>query len=195
MAVLDNTQHERFAQAIAKGKTQTDAYLAAGYKTTTKAAKANAARLIANDAVKARINEIKAKAAAFAERGEKPAPVGRPSKYDPKYCEGIEDFMRKGFSATAYAGYIGVCRDTISEWCNVYPEFSASMERGKAKRGLEWEIMALKSAKENKGSAQMIKFGLMNVAPEDWSATIQKPGSESEGGNGDTYIFQGGFPD
>lgn len=54
MAALTNPKHERFAQAVAKGKTATEAYALAGYVPN----QPNAARLISNDMVKARIAEL-----------------------------------------------------------------------------------------------------------------------------------------
>lgn len=59
MPVLDNPKHEAFAQALAKGNTATDAYVQAGYKPN----QPNAARLISNDMVKARVAELQSKAA------------------------------------------------------------------------------------------------------------------------------------
>jgi len=192
VAVLANAKHERFAQGIAKGKTQADAYIAAGYKATQSTANSNGARLMANASVKARVEEIKVKAAAFAERGGKPAPMGRPSQYDPKYCQEIEDFMRKGFSATAFAGYIGVSFTTIQNWCKEYPDFLASYERGQAKRALEWEVYGLRNAKDGVGNAPMIKFGLYNAARAEWSNPEAKaPGDGGAGGN--KFILNGGF--
>lgn len=54
MTALSNPKHERFAQELAKGKTATEAYVIAGYKPN----QPNAARLISNDMVKARVAEI-----------------------------------------------------------------------------------------------------------------------------------------
>lgn len=59
MPALDNPKHERFAQLLAKGKTQTEAYVEAGYK----ADDGNAARLTGNDKVQARVAEIQERAA------------------------------------------------------------------------------------------------------------------------------------
>lgn len=63
MPVLKNSRHEIFAQARAGGKTVDDAYITAGFK----ANRGNAARLNANESIKARIAEITAKAAEKAE--------------------------------------------------------------------------------------------------------------------------------
>jgi hypothetical protein len=54
MPVLDNPRHERFAQELAKGATQNDAYYAAGFK----AHDGNAARLSGNERVTARVAEL-----------------------------------------------------------------------------------------------------------------------------------------
>ena len=55
---------------------------------------------------------------------------GRPSKYDPSYCEVIEKEMEKGHSVTACAAVIGVTKSTIYEWKKVHPEFSDAISRG-----------------------------------------------------------------
>jgi hypothetical protein len=61
--MLDNQQHELFCQKIAEGMSQTDAYEAAGYKGSRKSLQDNAARLIGNDRIQARIAELRANAA------------------------------------------------------------------------------------------------------------------------------------
>lgn len=59
MAALSNPKHERFAQELAKGKSATKAYTAAGYKGD----RGNAVRLTTNDSVQARLAELQGKAA------------------------------------------------------------------------------------------------------------------------------------
>lgn len=56
---LKNARHERFAQELAKGKSQVDAYEAAGYKPDRGAA----TRVSAIVSVQARVEELKEKAA------------------------------------------------------------------------------------------------------------------------------------
>jgi phage terminase small subunit len=57
MAALKNHKHEWFAQALAKGKSQAEAYAEAGYAPS----EPNASRLTRNDKVQARVSEIQAK--------------------------------------------------------------------------------------------------------------------------------------
>lgn len=62
MPVLSNPKHEAYAQALAKGKTQTEAYEAAGYKGDRTAA----SRLATNVNVQSRVAELQSRAAAKA---------------------------------------------------------------------------------------------------------------------------------
>lgn len=57
MAILTNTRHEMFAQHLAKGQSQTDAYVAAGYKANRSAAH----RLAADVNICGRVAEIAAR--------------------------------------------------------------------------------------------------------------------------------------
>ncbi|MFO1124000.1 MAG: terminase small subunit [Methylocystis sp.] len=67
MPVLENPRHEIFAREIAKGASQREAYRAAGYEGDERSMDANAARLIADDRVAIRVQEIQAAAAKRAE--------------------------------------------------------------------------------------------------------------------------------
>lgn len=58
---LKNARHERFAQELAKGAAQSQAYKLAGYSATGNSAEVNAARLLRNDQVAARVEHLKAK--------------------------------------------------------------------------------------------------------------------------------------
>jgi phage terminase small subunit len=63
MPVLKNPKHELFAQALAKGMSQVDAYESAGYEPDMP----NACRLTRNDKVKARVRELQNRVAARTE--------------------------------------------------------------------------------------------------------------------------------
>lgn len=56
---LKNARHERFAQELAKGKSQVDAYATAGYKPN----ESHASRLVTNGKVAERVEELKGRAA------------------------------------------------------------------------------------------------------------------------------------
>lgn len=96
-------------------------------------------------------------------------PIGRPSKYDPAYCDMLVEHMSQGASATSFAAEIDVARSTITEWAAVHPEFSVALMRGKAKCAAWWERVARNNAITGDGSAPITIFGLKNMGPEDWS--------------------------
>lgn len=63
MTTLPNPRHEKFAQALAKGLSASDAYVAAGYKESRSAA----SRLSTNVNIEARVSELVSKGAEKAE--------------------------------------------------------------------------------------------------------------------------------
>lgn len=63
MPILPNPRHEKFAQALAKGKTADEAYTDAGFKYN----RGNAARLKANESIMKRVDELVSKGAEKAE--------------------------------------------------------------------------------------------------------------------------------
>ena len=63
MGPLTNQRHERFAHALAEGKTATEAYILAGYKAND----GNASRMKGNERISARVQEIVGRAAERAE--------------------------------------------------------------------------------------------------------------------------------
>ena len=65
MPALKNTRHEHFAQGLAKGLNQTQAYIAAGYSKT--GAEVSASRLLRKANVDARVTELRERSAIRAE--------------------------------------------------------------------------------------------------------------------------------
>ena len=96
-------------------------------------------------------------------------PEGRPTKYQPRYCQELIDDMAQGYSLGAFAGKIGVARATLANWASEHPEFLAAVETGKAKRLRQWETALIDNAMtggaSNPGS---IQFGVKNAGREDW---------------------------
>ena len=100
--------------------------------------------------------------------------AGRPTKYVSAFCDQVIEAGAKGFSLAAFAGMIGVCRDTVQEWARVHPEFSAAVKAHKAKRAWIWEQRLMRIADEGggNGSATAIIFALKNVAPEEFADRV-----------------------
>ncbi|UIJ43782.1 hypothetical protein LZK98_11835 [Sphingomonas cannabina] len=107
--------------------------------------------------------------------------AGRPSSYDPEYCQQLVDHMATGASVASFAAEIDVARSTINEWASKHPEFSEALARGKAKCAAWWEKIGRSVAETGDGSATMVIFGLRNMADTDWQ-DVQKRELSGPGG-------------
>jgi len=111
-------------------------------------------------------------------------PAGRPSKYRDEYAEEVVTFCAEGYSLTGFAGHVGVCRNTITEWCDAHPEFLVAANTAKARSAAWWEARARQVALEGGpgGQATMVIFGLKNHARDDYSDRQQIEHTGKDGG-------------
>lgn len=110
--------------------------------------------------------------------------VGRPTKYEPRFCAMVEKDMAEGFSLTAFAGSIGVNRQTIDNWMKEFPEFFEACMRAKAGRLRFWEKTAISVASKGTGgpgAATVITFGLKNMGDGEWSDTTKTEHTGKDG--------------
>lgn len=109
-------------------------------------------------------------------------PVGRPSKYDPAFIEAVILDGSLGFSLTAFAGGIGVDRDTITEWRKVHPEFDRACRHAMAVRSrfLEGGMMERDIPAPAMNAR---KFALVNCAPDDWREKMAIVGGNPDDGD------------
>jgi len=105
---------------------------------------------------------------------------GRPSKYDPDFCDMVEETMRAGFSKMAAAGRLGVCYNTIRAWMDEHPEFLQAVKRGEAARTEKLEADLLSAETGPQVTSRI--FALKNAAPDEWR---DKQQTEISGPNGD----------
>lgn len=106
---------------------------------------------------------------------------GAPTKYDTAYCDSIVEHCSDGASITSFAAEIGVCRDTITEWVKVHPEFSLAVKRAKASACAWWEKQARTITEKGGGNATLAIFGMKNMGADDWAETTRQ---EHSGPNG-----------
>lgn len=66
-------------------------------------------------------------------------PVGRPSKYLPKYCGMVIAHMRTGLSFESFAGLIGTTSPTLYSWQKKHPPFLSAATRAREECRLWWE--------------------------------------------------------
>lgn len=103
------------------------------------------------------------------------ADIGRPTKYDPSYCDAVVEHMAQGASLTSFAAEINVARSTINEWMTQHPAFSEACARAKAKSAAWWEKQgrSIALAGGGPGAATMTMFGMKNMGGEDWKDASQ----------------------
>jgi len=100
-------------------------------------------------------------------------PAGRPSKYDPAYCDEIVEFCADGSSISSFAAHLGVSRSTITQWGNENPEFSAAVKAAKARVAAFYDRTARKIAVDGGGNATICIFGLKNSDDEDFRDKVE----------------------
>lgn len=106
--------------------------------------------------------------------------IGRPSEYDPAFCDAVIAAGAQGYSLTAFAGMIGVHRDTLYAWGEVHPAFSDAMKRHKAVRVHRLEFGLLNSASAPVVTAHI--FALKNACPEEWRDKVVQELTGPNGG-------------
>lgn len=107
--------------------------------------------------------------------------VGRPTKYNPAYCDAIVEHMTEGASVASFAAEIDVARSTINLWADAHPEFMEALMRGKAKCAAWWERVGRNLAVTGDGNAPMVIFGLRNMAQDDWKDRREMDHQSSDG--------------
>ena len=94
--------------------------------------------------------------------------AGRPTDYDPAYCDEARAFLADGYSLAALAGHLGVTRQTVYNWVEEHPEFFDAVKTGQAAATLWWEKANRNLALTGEGNATAIIFGLKNRASDEW---------------------------
>jgi hypothetical protein len=96
---------------------------------------------------------------------------GRPTLYRPEYCQRAIEFMGQGYSVTALAGHLGMSKDAIYDWINLYPDFCHAIRIGRAARVAALEAKLLTTS-QGVGVTAAI-FALKNADPDEWQDRYQ----------------------
>ena len=90
-------------------------------------------------AIRRNVEDRMAKASKAPAKGQTKRPVGRPSSYDPAYCEQVVKLGAEGNSPEEISAEINVPRTTMDSWAEKYPEFSEALTRAKDLELVWWE--------------------------------------------------------
>jgi hypothetical protein len=82
-------------------------------------------------------------------------PVGRPTLYDPAYCDEVRKLGALGKSVEQISTYLGVSLRTMYTWRDNYPEFLHALDDAKTYEQAWWEEQASSYMVENKESDRL----------------------------------------
>jgi transposase len=86
---------------------------------------------------------------------EEKRPVGRPSLYDPAYCEKVVELGRLGKSVEQIASHLNLSLRVMYKWRDEHEEFMHAMEDAKQHEQAWWEEQAQAYMVENKESDRL----------------------------------------
>jgi len=118
----------------------------------------------------------------MSDQTQPPHAGGRPSKYDPAFCEQIIAWGAAGKSKTWMAAKLGVTRECIYEWDRTIPEFSYALKRAKALEQLWWEDAGQDGMGADKFNGQVWGRSMAARFPEDWRETSRQERTGPDGG-------------
>jgi len=103
-------------------------------------------------------------------------PAGRPSKYDPSFCDAVIACGRDGMGKAEMAAEIGVAYSTFDLWTQEHPEFSEAVKEARRLSQAWWEKqgrVATFGAIEGFNATSYI-FQMKNRVREDWNDTVKQ---------------------
>jgi hypothetical protein len=81
--------------------------------------------------------------------------LGRPSKYDPKYCAEIVDLGKEGFSRWQICSRINIGLHNMLAWEGAHEEFRQALEESRLHALSYWEDLARDHIKEVPGGVKL----------------------------------------
>lgn len=109
---------------------------------------------------------------------------GRPTKYDPAFCETVIAAGDDGATLAEMAELLDIDRSTLNDWREKYPEFSRAIKRGLQKAQVWWERngkLATFGGVEGFNATSYI-FQMKNRFPDDWRDKQEREHSGPNGG-------------
>jgi len=86
---------------------------------------------------------------------EEKRPVGRPTSYDPSFCERVIELGRIGKSIEQIAANLGFSTRVLFDWRDKHPDFLHALEYAKELELDWWENIAQSMMVENKDSDKL----------------------------------------
>jgi len=81
--------------------------------------------------------------------------IGRPTLFDPSYCDKVVELGRLGKSLEQISSNLGVSCRVLYDWRDRYPEFLRALEEAKEAEQTWWEDQAQAYMLENKDGPKL----------------------------------------
>lgn len=96
-------------------------------------------------------------------------PAGRPSSYNPAYCDRVIKLGKKGASVVEMATEIGVSRNTLeTNWPAEHPEFMEAFTLARQHSQVWWEKKGRDSLDKASFQGSVWSRSMAARFPEDW---------------------------
>lgn len=95
-------------------------------------------------------------------------PAGRPTDYDPAYCDKAVELGQAGASDAEIAYELGCCRDTLKNWAAAHPEFFVALARAKLASQVWWERKGRDNLAAAGFQSSMWSRSMAARFPDDW---------------------------
>ncbi len=117
--------------------------------------------------------------------------MGRPSEYDPKYCDMLIDHMKQGGTFESFAAKLRHSKQTLYNWTSVYPDFLDAKKIGEG-MSLDFflnmgKLMATGQLRRVKSEKPVILEGKVQF-DKDGNVVMEREYEYSTGGQS-TWIF------
>lgn len=113
-------------------------------------------------------------------------PGGRPTSYDPAYCESVVEWGKLGKSIAWMAAELDVSRQSIYEWAKEHPEFSDAITRAKEHAQRWWEdfgqVNMLMPAGAGTFNGSVWSRSMAARFPDDWREKSETALTGANGG-------------
>lgn len=95
-------------------------------------------------------------------------PGGRPSEYDPAFCDRVVDLGQAGKSKAQIAAALGCSRQTLDNWAAQHPEFLDAVSQAKDLAQAWWEDQGQSGLTAEKFNATAFVFQMKNRFREEY---------------------------
>ena len=123
-------------------------------------------------------------------------PVGRPSEYDPTYCDKVIELGRIGKSFEQMSAQMNVSYRTLCRWRDAHEEFRHALEDAQALAQAYWEELAQAHIVEEK-DAPRLNTGLWSRSmaarfPKNYSERLKQEITGKDGEAQEMIVRWGG---